>query len=115
MTSATAASEALVAAVTEPTRRRMLDLLLEKGEATATSLADSLPITRQAVSKHLSVLHRVGIVTSRKTGRELLYRVNTERLDRAARSLSDLASSWDRRLERIKRLAEAAKAAGGEG
>ena len=52
-------TDALVAAVTEPTRRQMLDLLLERGESTATVLADSLPISRQAVSKHLAVLTRV--------------------------------------------------------
>ena len=99
---------ALVAAVTEPTRRQMLDLLLDRGEATATTLADSLPVTRQAVSKHLAVLDRAGLVEARRSGRELLYRVNIERLDRVTRSLSDLAEAWDRRLARIKRLAEAA-------
>jgi DNA-binding transcriptional ArsR family regulator len=98
----------LVAAVTEPTRRQMLDLLLDRGEATATALADSLPISRQAVSKHLAVLDRVGLVGARKCGCELLYHVNVERLDRATRSLSDLADTWDKRLARIKRLAEAA-------
>jgi DNA-binding transcriptional ArsR family regulator len=97
----------LVAAVTEPTRRQMLDLLLERGEATATGLADSLPISRQAVSKHLTVLERVGLVETRKSGRELLYRVNAERFDRATRSLSELADAWDQRLERIKRISEA--------
>jgi DNA-binding transcriptional ArsR family regulator len=78
-----------VAAVTEPTRRQMLDLL---------------PITRQAVSKHLAVLERAELVERR---RELLYRVNVEQFDRATRSLSDLADVWDKRLARIKRLAEA--------
>jgi ArsR family transcriptional regulator, cadmium/lead-responsive transcriptional repressor len=48
----------------------MFDLLLERGETTATALADSLPITRQAVSKHLGVLERVGLVEARKSGRE---------------------------------------------
>ena len=100
-------SATLVAAVTEPTRRQMLDLLLERGDATATRLADSLPITRQAVSKHLAVLERAGLVEGQKHGRELLYRVNVEQLDRATQSLSDLADTWDKRLTRIKRLAEA--------
>ena len=103
-------TEALVAAVTEPTRRQMLDLLLERGESTATALADSLPITRQAVSKHLAVLTRVGLVASEKSGREMRYRLNVERLDRATRSLGELAATWDRRLIRIKRIAETAAA-----
>src|SRR5262249_59897675 len=100
----------VVAAATEPTRRQLLDLLLERGESTPTSLADGLPITRQAVSKHLAVLERAGLVDGERSGRELHFRVNVDRLDDTARSLSELASAWDRRLLRIKRLAEAAHA-----
>jgi len=103
-------TDALVAAVTEPTRRQMLDLLLERGESTATALADRLPITRQAVSKHLAVLTRVGLVTGVKSGREMRYRLNVERLDRATRSLGELAATWDQRLLRIKQIAETAAA-----
>jgi ArsR family transcriptional regulator, cadmium/lead-responsive transcriptional repressor len=110
MPSAVLDSEALVAAVTEPTRRQMLDLLLERGESTATILADNLPISRQAVSKHLAVFTRVGLVESEKNGRELRYRLNLDRLDRAAQSLGELAAAWDRRLMRIKQIAEAAAA-----
>lgn len=106
-------TEELVSAVTEPTRRMMLDLLLDRGESTATTLAGSLPITRQAVSKHLAVLSRVGLVESERSGRELRYRLNVERLDRASRSLGELAEAWDRRLLRIKRIAEAARDAHG--
>jgi DNA-binding transcriptional ArsR family regulator len=103
-------AEALVAAVTEPSRRQMLDLLLERGESTATVLADSLPISRQAVSKHLAVFSRVGLVEREKTGREMRYRLNVERLDEATRSLGELAAAWDRRLMRIKQIAETAAA-----
>jgi DNA-binding transcriptional ArsR family regulator len=101
----------LVAAVTEPTRRQLLDLLLEGGAATATALAAGLPVTRQAVSKHLAVLERAGLVHPAKEGREVRYRLDVARLDEATRSLGELAASWDRRLLRIKRLAEAAHAA----
>jgi DNA-binding transcriptional ArsR family regulator len=100
----------LVSAVTEPTRRRILDLLLERGESTPTSLAGHLPVSRQAVSKHLSVLERAGLVDGERSGREMHYRVNADRLDEATRSLRDLALTWDRRLLRIKRIAEAAHA-----
>jgi DNA-binding transcriptional ArsR family regulator len=100
----------LVAAVTEPTRRRLLDLLLERGASTPTSLADGLPVTRQAVSKHLAVLERAGLVDGERSGREMYYHVNIDRLDDATRSLTELASAWDRRLLRIKRIAEAANA-----
>lgn len=101
---------ALVAAVTEPTRRRLLDLLLERGESTPTSLAVGLPVTRQAVSKHLAVLERAGLVDGERLGREMHYRINADRLDDATSLLSELASTWDRRLMGIKRLAEAAHA-----
>jgi len=111
MPHATIDTEELVAAVTEPSRRQMLDLLLDRGESTATTLADSLPISRQAVSKHLAVLTRVGLVAGEKNGREVRYRLNVESLDRASRSLGELAAAWDRRLIRIKRIAEAAAAA----
>jgi DNA-binding transcriptional ArsR family regulator len=110
MPSGAVETEALVAAVTEPTRRQMLDLLLERGETTATVLADNLPISRQAVSKHLAVFTRVGLVQGEKRGREMRYRLNIERLDQATRSLGELAAAWDRRLARIKQIAEAAAA-----
>jgi ArsR family transcriptional regulator, cadmium/lead-responsive transcriptional repressor len=112
MVRATVEADALVAAVTEPTRRQMLDLLLERGESTATVLADKLPISRQAVTKHLAVFTRVGLVEGEKSGREMRYRLNVERLDQAARSLGELAAIWDQRLLRIKRIAEAAAARG---
>jgi ArsR family transcriptional regulator, cadmium/lead-responsive transcriptional repressor len=108
MPAGTVEAEALVAAVTEPSRRQMLDLLLERGESTATVLADRLPISRQAVSKHLAVFSRVGLVQGEKSGREVRYRLNVERLDEATRSLGELAAAWDRRLLRIKQIAEAA-------
>ena len=104
-------SVALVAAVTEPTRRRVLDLLLEHGESTPSELAHELPVTRQAISKHLIVLDRVGLVSGRRAGRQVHYQLNLDRLDEAARSLGELAHAWDRRLARIKRLAEASHAA----
>jgi DNA-binding transcriptional ArsR family regulator len=99
--------DALIAAVTDSTRRQMLDLLLERGESTATSLADCLPVTRQAVSKHLAVLDRAGLVHAYKSGREVRYEVDVSRLDEATRSLAAIASTWDRRLLRIKQIAEA--------
>lgn len=108
---ATAGAVELVAAVTEPTRRQLLDLLLERGESTPSALANDLPVTRQAISKHLVVLDRVGLVSSEKHGREMRYRLNLDRLDEATASLNALANGWDRRLLKVKRLAEASHAA----
>ncbi|WUH99133.1 metalloregulator ArsR/SmtB family transcription factor [Spirillospora sp. NBC_00431] len=100
--------EELLAAVAEPSRRRLLDVLLAKGEATPTALAAELPFTRQAVAKHLAVLQRAGLVTARRDGREVRYTVHPGRLDEAARAMADVANRWDDRLRRIKALAETA-------
>jgi DNA-binding transcriptional ArsR family regulator len=101
-----AAADELWAAVADPTRRRLLDVLLARGEATATELAGELPITRQAVAKHLAVLDRAGLVEGRRRGREVRYAVRPERLDTAIRGLADVAAQWDGRLAAIKRIAE---------
>ena len=98
----------LWSAIADPSRRRVLDLLVSGGEATATELAGQVPFTRQAVSKHLVVLEEVGLVGRRKQGRDVLFRVDDRRLDQATRAMADLASRWDRRLDAIKRIAEAA-------
>ncbi|MGP3915048.1 ArsR/SmtB family transcription factor [Nonomuraea sp. 10N515B] len=100
--------EELLAAVTEPGRRRLLDVLLALGEATPTALAAELPFTRQAVAKHLAVLDRAGLVEARRDGREVRYSVRPERLDAAVRAMADVAARWDARLQRIKQIAEAA-------
>jgi ArsR family transcriptional regulator, cadmium/lead-responsive transcriptional repressor len=98
--------EALWAAIAGPSRRRLLDALLTRGEATPTTLAEESPLTRQAVSKHLAVLDRAGLVESRRKGREVRYSVRPDRLDEATRSMAEVAATWDKRLQTIKRLAE---------
>jgi ArsR family transcriptional regulator, cadmium/lead-responsive transcriptional repressor len=98
----------LWSAIAEPSRRRVLDLLVGSGEASASELAEQVPFSRQAVSKHLVVLEEAGLVSRRKHGREVLYRVETVRLAQATSVMADLAGRWDRRLDAIKRLAEAA-------
>ena len=97
----------LWSAIGDPTRRRLLDLLLSQGDGTATSLGQQLPVTRQAVAKHLGVLDRVGLVRATPAGREKRYRVDDHQLARAVAQLSSVGSAWDARLQRIKRIAEA--------
>jgi DNA-binding transcriptional ArsR family regulator len=97
----------VLAALADPTRRRLLDVLAARGEATATMLATDLPVSRQAVVKHLAVLGAAGLVSSGRAGREVRYSVRSERLDATARWMAGLAAEWDRRLATIKRLAEA--------
>jgi predicted transcriptional regulator len=97
----------LWSAVGDPTRRRMLDLLLADGGGTATSLSGRLPVTRQAVAKHLGVLDQVGLVHSAAAGRERRYEVDEAQLAHAVAQLASVGADWDARLARIKRIAEA--------
>ncbi len=106
----TQADDELWSAIADPSRRRVLDLLVHNGEVSASWLAGRVPFSRQAVSKHLVVLEEAGLVGRRKQGREVLYRVDADRLDQATRAMADLAAQWDQRLAAIKRLAEAAHA-----
>lgn len=100
----------LWSAIGEPSRRRVLDLLVTHGEVSASWLAGQVPFSRQAVSKHLAVLEDARLVSRRKQGREVLYGVEADRLDEATRAMASVAAQWDRRLAAIKRLAEAAHA-----
>jgi ArsR family transcriptional regulator, cadmium/lead-responsive transcriptional repressor len=104
------ADDELWAAIADPSRRRVLDLLVSNSDVSASWLAGHVPFSRQAVSKHLVVLEQAGLISRRKQGREVLYQVEADRLDQATRAMADLAAQWDRRLATIKRLAEAAHA-----
>jgi DNA-binding transcriptional ArsR family regulator len=96
----------LWSAVGDPTRRRLLDLMLTDGPGTATSLAEALPVTRQAVAKHLAVLDRVGLVRATPAGREKRYGIEETQLARAIAQFAEVSAAWDARLDRIKLLAE---------
>ncbi len=98
--------DGVLAALADPTRRRLLDLLAAHGQATATTLAAGLPVSRQAVVKHLTVLDAAGLVEGVKAGREVRYAVRPAALDATARWMAALAAEWDRRLTKIKRFAE---------
>ena len=100
------ADDELWSAIADPSRRRVLDLLVSNGAVSASGLAGRVPFSRQAVSKHLAVLEEAGLVRRRKQGREVLYEVVADRLDQATRAMAELAAQWDRRLNTIKRLAE---------
>ena len=99
----------VLVALADPTRRHLLDLLASRGAGTATTLAEGLPVSRQAVVKHLAVLDAAGLVSGNRVGREVRYAVRPAALDAAARWMAALAADWDRRLAKIKRVAEAAE------
>lgn len=103
--------DCVLAALADPTRRLLLDLLAARGEASATALAEGVPVSRQAVVKHLAVLEAAGLVRGGRVGREVRYAVRPAALDATARWMAALAADWDRRLARIKLLAETAEAA----
>ena len=90
----------------DPTRRRLVDLLLTDGEASATRLAAQVSITRQAVLKQLTVLERAGLVSRRREGREIRFQVSEDRLAEAAARMARLATQWENRLQGLKAVAE---------
>jgi ArsR family transcriptional regulator, cadmium/lead-responsive transcriptional repressor len=97
----------LWAAIGDPTRRRVLDLLLADGPGTASGLSRQLPVSRQAVAKHLEVLARAGLVAPKASGREVRFGVDPTQFARAVAQLTAVGQAWDGRLARIKAIAEA--------
>jgi len=93
------------AALADETRWRVLTEL-GRAEASASALADVLPVSRQAIAKHLAVLAAAGLVEPVHVGREIRYRALGSRLDETARALDAIGAEWDRRLAEIKRIAE---------
>lgn len=102
---------AVFAALADPTRRAVLRHVAERGPVTATELAGELPVTRQAVAKHLAVLQDAGLVAPRKEGRENRFTATTAPLAAAERWLAEAGEAWD---ERLGRLAARATARHGE-
>lgn len=93
------------AALGDDTRWAIL-VRLGRAPASASALARELPISRQAIVKHLELLDAAGLVESERMGRELVYRALGGRLSDVARELERIGKSWEARLSRIKRLAE---------
>jgi DNA-binding transcriptional ArsR family regulator len=96
---------AVFAALADPTRRAMVRSLQAHPSLTASLLAGDLPITRQAVSKHLAALRRAGLVEGRREGRETRYVLTPAPLGEAMEWMADAGGLWD---ERLRRLAERA-------
>lgn len=88
-------------ALGDPTRRRLLADLSALGEASCTDLSRGMPISRQAVNKHLNALHDAGLVSTQRQGREVVYRVRPEPLTEAVRWMTQVGAAWDVRLERL--------------
>jgi DNA-binding transcriptional ArsR family regulator len=89
-------------ALSDPTRRQLLSRLADGGPATATQLAAELPITRQAVVKHLEALRDARLVASAREGREVRYTVTPEPLADAVGWIADVGAQWDSRLAALQ-------------
>lgn len=98
--------DAVFVALADSTRRAVLERLAEAGEGTATTLAAGLPVSRQAVVKHLAQLDRARLVEASRRGREVRYSVLPGRLAATAQGIDEIAASWDRTLAALKRVAE---------
>ena len=96
-------ADAVFGALSDPTRRRLLSLLDERGEASATELARELPVSRQAVVKHLGALGGAGLVASRRDGREVLFRPTPEPMSDAMAWMTTVGAQWDERLAALQR------------
>ena len=90
-------------ALADPTRREVMLSLAERPGLTASSLAGELPMTRQAVAKHLVALSSAGLVQSRREGRETRYTLTPAPLADAMAWMNEVGAEWDERLERLAR------------
>jgi DNA-binding transcriptional ArsR family regulator len=101
------------AALSDPTRREVLELIGARGEASASELARSLPVSRQAIGKHLTSLAAAGLVADRRDGREVLYRLTPAPMSEAMGWMAAVGGRWDERLAALGRhLASRSRAAG---
>ena len=90
-------------ALGDPSRRGLIEAVSERGSATATELAAELPVTRQAVAKHLAALSRAGLVDARRAGRETRYRLTPAPLGDALAWMVGVGAEWDDRLAALRR------------
>ena len=92
----------LFGALADPTRRELMQRLIQHGPDTATRLVASTPLTRQAVVKHLQALVEAGLARTERDGREVRYVATPEPLTTAVAWLLEASPRWDRRLERLR-------------
>jgi DNA-binding transcriptional ArsR family regulator len=93
-------------ALGDPHRLSMVIRLCEMGPASTSAITQSVPVTRQAATKHLALLESAGVVSSAKRGRERIWTVHTKALVDAGAYLDRLSAQWDRRIERLRALVE---------
>ena len=102
--------DAVFSALADPSRRFVVETLAVRGTATPTELAADLPVTRQAVAKHLAALRSAGLVEASRAGRETRYALTPAPLASAVEWIEEVGATWDARLVALKRLVEARSA-----
>jgi len=98
--------DAVFSALADPSRRFVVETLASRGTATPTELAAGLPVTRQAVAKHLAALRAAGLVEATRAGRETRYVLTPEPLASATEWLEEVGAAWDARLGALRRLVD---------
>jgi DNA-binding transcriptional ArsR family regulator len=98
---AEARAGAVFEALADPTRRAVLRDVAERGPVTATELAGRLPVSRQAIAKHLAILREAGLVALERAGREARFSATTAPMTDAGRWLEVTGAAWDERLGRL--------------
>jgi DNA-binding transcriptional ArsR family regulator len=99
-------SASLFAALGDETRLRLVSRLCDDGPMSITNLAAGSHVTRQAITKHLRVMHAAGLVRCARRGRESIWRLDQRRLEHARRYLELISKQWDDALERLRKLVE---------
>ena len=93
-------------ALGDPNRLRIISRLCDGGPSSITQITEAMPVSRQAVTKHLLALESVGLVGSRRRGRERIWIVRTEPLGAAGDYLTQLSDRWDQVVERLRAFVE---------
>jgi len=96
----------VLSALGDPQRRLVVELLAARESATATELAAELPVSRQAVAKHLDVLGEARLIARERAGRDVHYSLEAERLAAASEWLATVSARWESRLQRLKSYVE---------
>lgn len=96
----------IFSALSDPTRRAVIMCLSDVGPTTLSRVADGLPVTRQAVAKHLAALEQAGLVSASADGRSRTFRLTPGPLTEAMGWMVDVGADWDSRLELLRRYVE---------
>ena len=99
-------ADGVFAALADPTRREVVRALASAGSATATELAEGMPVPRQAIVKHLGALADAGLVGAERAGREVRYHLTPAPMTDAVAWLTSVGADWDDRLARLKKVVE---------